>query len=381
MLGEIYVNNNTKILAFLQKNDTGVSFADLAQMYSIQNHIVNDKHFQNILKNTLESNKSLYRLNKATGLWQVNQSNSFLYNTDAKRFKTIREAMLYVFSKKVNSGSAYFKVDDLHNAWFPQFDNDQWENILTDDQRYWLERPKNNANYEPDNKLRYVFAHEKDGYRFTGVFKFVEMRNESTRVYELIDDKVLLSKPMLICRITWMKEYQGITDSDRPIGGGSYVDENNDAFEKYNFLEQADGLVHGFVETKYSQGHTADMKYANSIHIENLDISVKNASSVNGVRVVFVSYNHEIGKTVIVGWYDNAIIYRQRFEYNGFYTTMTCAPHDAHLIPEKDRNFVVPKASKENEFGIGQSNLWYIQNFESAKSLENDINVYLDSMI
>ena len=60
---------------------------------------------------------------------------------------------------------------------------------------------------------------------------------------------------------------------------------------------------------------------------------------------------------------------------------MTCKPEDAHLIPIEKRDFEVPKASKENKYGIGQSNLWYIQNFSVAKEFENRINTYLDSMI
>ena len=104
--------------------------------------------------------------------------------------------MLLVFSKRVNSGSAYFAIDELHSAWFPQFKNADWENTLSEDQKFWFERPKANADYEADNKLRYVFAHEKDGYRFTGLFKFVELKDDRTRVYELIDDKVAIANEL-----------------------------------------------------------------------------------------------------------------------------------------------------------------------------------------
>ena len=60
---------------------------------------------------------------------------------------------------------------------------------------------------------------------------------------------------------------------------------------------------------------------------------------------------------------------------------MTCKKEDAHLIAVQERTFEIPKASKENEYGIGQSNLWYIQNFDAARSLEQEITTYLDSMI
>lgn len=376
------MNNTTKITGILNQYTSGLSALDLSQEYSCRYHIANDQYFRNLIKKALEAHNDQFRLNNATKLWEAINGN-YLYVADNQRFSKIRDAMLTVFGKKVNSGSAYFSVDDKHSAWFPQFGNSEWENILSDDQKYWFERPKADADYDPDNKLRYTFAHEKDGYRFTGLFRFVELQDDRTRVYELVDDKVLLPvpvRPMLVCRITWMKRYEGITDDDQPVGGGSYVDANNDAYEKFNFYPQEDGLVHGFVETKYSRGHAADINYANSIHIENLDSSAKNSAKLDGVRIVFVSYNPNIGKTVVVGWYDNATVYRNRFKYNGLHTTMTCKAKDAHLIPIEERTFEIPKAGRENDFGIGQSNVWYIQNFDVAKDLENNINTYLDSL-
>ena len=361
-----------------------MTLTDLADNISRKYHISNDTHLLYAVKYSIKVNQSLFRQNEKTLLWGLKPKENYLHVSDNKRFQKIRDAMLFVFSKKVDSGSAYFVVDELHSAWFPQFNNADWENTLSEDQKTWFERPKSNADYEADNRLRYVFAHEKDGYRFTGLFRFVEKRPDKTRVYELIDDKVILPEPerlMLICRTTWMKEYRGITEEDKPVGGGSYVDENNDAFEKYNFLPQPDGLIHGFVETKYSKGHTADARHANSIHIERIDASALKKDRIENVRVVFVSFNPDVGKTFIVGWYDNATVYRNRFEYNGLYTTMTCRPEDAHLIPVEKRDFEVPKASKDNKYGIGQSNLWYIQTFSDAKELENKINIHLDTML
>lgn len=375
------MNNTTKIISILNDYTPGLSVLNLAQEYSCRYHIANDQYFRNLIKKALETHNDQFRLNNATKLWEAIKS-SYLYVSDNRKFSKIRDAMLSVFGKRVDSGHGYFSVNDTYSAWFPQFGNSEWENVLSEDQRYWFERPRADADYEPDNKLRYTFAHEKDGYRFTGLFRFVELKDDHTRVYELIDDKVLLPArvcPMLVCRITWMKEYQGITDQDAPVGGGSFVDENNDAHEKYNFLSRPDGLVHGFVETKSRKIDDTGLTQANSIHIENLDASANNRNTVDNVRVVFVSFNPNIGKTVIVGWYDNATVYRNRFEYSGMYTTMTCKTNDAHLIPVEDRDFEIPKAGRENEFGIGQSNVWYIQNFDVAKDLENNINTYLDS--
>ena len=212
------MNNTTKITEILNQYTSGLSAFDLAKEYSYRYHIANDQYFRNIIKKVLEAHNDQFRLNNGTMLWEANKGN-YLYVADNRKFSKIRDAMLSVFGKRVDSGHGYFSVNDTHSAWFPQFGNSEWENILSEDQKYWFERPKADADYTPDNKLRYTFVHEKDGYRFTGLFRFVELRDDYTRVYELIDDKVLLPapfRPMLVCRVTWMKEYQGITDQDTP---------------------------------------------------------------------------------------------------------------------------------------------------------------------
>ena len=59
------------------------------------------------------------------------------------------------------------------------------------------------------------------------------------------------SKRILFCNITYMKYYQGITKEDKPVNGGSYIGDTGDAIEKYNFYVRSNGMVFGFVETKY----------------------------------------------------------------------------------------------------------------------------------
>lgn len=68
---------------------------------------------------------------------------------------------------------------------------------------------------------------------------------------------------------------------------------------------------------------------------------------------------------MIVGWYDNATVYRNRqsFERNGEkqeYNIETKA-ENAHLVPDGKRSqFIIPKA-RNGEFGIGQSNVKYVE--------------------
>lgn len=265
-------------------------------------------------------------------------------------------------------------------AWFPQPQNDKWENTLSADGKYWYEKPKNDtSNYEPDNKIRYVFIHEEQGYRFTGVYKVNGVKDGRTREYELVDDKVKIRTPLVVCRLTYMKFYDGITEDDAPINGGSYVAENNDAFEKKNFHCYEDGNCYGFIETKYRSGHTGENGHANAITIESISPIGKEQSSVDGVRVVLAAFSPALKKTVVVGWYDNATVFRNRVVEGDLIYMAKCLHKDAHLIPDADRSFEIPRG-QGNDFGIGQSNFWYLQAKNNTYEYEQQLTEYIDSI-
>ena len=91
-----------------------------------------------------------------------------------------------------------------------------------------------------------------------------------------------------------MDYYKGIVPGkDEPKGGGSYVKENLDAHEKYNFdvvsLSKDAGYPEGeyclgFVETKSTNGETR-----NQLKIEKIDgcEAFKNETQVDDVLVVY----------------------------------------------------------------------------------------------
>ena len=185
---------------------------------------------------------------------------------------------------------------------------------------------------------------------------------------------------LVVCRVAYMKYYDGITADDMPVNGGSYVSDTQDAFEKNNFHKYPDGYCYGFVETKYKKGHMAENAYAKSISLEQINPVYKSKTSIDGVRIVFVALCPTLHKTVVVGWYDNATIYRRRVvEPNKVYN-MKCLYKDAHLIPDKERHFEIPRA-QVNPYGIGQSNFWYIHNHENARDFEKEMMRYIDSMM
>mgnify|MGYP000907794896 CR=1 FL=1 len=357
----------------------------IVREYCKEHRMVMQPHFRSVVEKTLADCKEHIRRNIAGNGWEIKVSDKseFLYVSESRYFRTIRDAMLQIFNISVPLSQGYFKVDENHMAWFPQPNNDNWENTMSEDGRFWYEKPKiDSLDYEPDNKLRYVFAHEEGGYRFTGLFKVNEMTGDKTRVYELVDDKVEIRKSrpyMIVCRVAYMKYYNGITSDDIPVNGGSYVTENKDAFEKNNFHRYEDGNCYIFVETKYRHGHTADNNYAKSIALEQIDPSYKGRDSIDGVRVVLMAFSPVLKKNVVVGWYNNVTVYRNRVVEPEKIYMMKCSFSDAHLIPEADRSFTIPRA-QGNDYGIGQSNFWYIQKTEAARNFEDKLVEYLNSI-
>ena len=355
---------------------------DIVAEYCKEYHMMQQPQYKLVVEKTLSNNKKRVRQNRANFEWELKseEKTEVLYVNDNKYFKTIQEVMQSIFQKRVPLSQGYFKIDDDTMAWFPQPKNEDWENTLSEDGMFWYERPKKDGiDYTPDYKKRFVFTHENDGYRFTGLFIFNGIEDDRTRVYELIDDKVHIVKArpsLLICRVAYMKRYDGIADDDIPENGGSFVVENNDAAEKYNFHRYDDGNCYIYVETKYKAGHTGEDEFAKSTAIEQLNPSFKNKDSIDGVKVVLMAFSPNLNKNVVVGWYDNATVYRNRIIEPDKIYMIKCAYEDAHLIPDSERRFEVPGA-RGNAYGIGQCNFWYIQKNEAAKEYEQSLIDYL----
>ena len=379
------MNDINELIEIIQSLGGNATTGDIVSKYCQIHHMIEQPHFKRIVERTLSSHRKKIRHNKANYKWEYKTEDEveYILVSDNRYFASIRDAMLYIFNKSVPLSRGYFQVDDDHMAWFPQPKNDNWENVLSDDGRFWFEKPKTaNADYEADNKLRYVFVHEKKGYRFTGLFKVGNISDDKTRIYELVDDKVARVKPrpyLIVCRVAYMKNYNGITKDDVPVNGGKYVVENKDAAEKYNFHRYDDGNCYIYVETKYKNGYTAENSTARSIVIENINPLCKGKELVEGVRVVLTAISPILNKNVIVGWYDNVTIYRNRVVDTDKTYMMKCLYDDSHLIPENERSFEVPGA-RGNQYGIGQSNYWYIQNNNAAREYEEKLNNYLNDL-
>lgn len=161
-----------------------------------------------------------------------------------------------------------------------------------------------------------------------------------------------MGKHILFCNVGWMIRYQGITSSDKIVGGGAYVHIEKRGHEVCNFLP-ARGKIYGYVQPRGSQ-----------IKIERIGAS-KNDTKLSDVDVVFTALRPGAGGTVVVGWYKNATVYRhsqqvkwisKTHENNGVSAHwVSAAAENLVLLPLDQRNIVVPRGKG----GMGQSNVWF----------------------
>ena len=163
---------------------------------------------------------------------------------------------------------------------------------------------------------------------------------------------------ILYCRVGWMKYYQGITNDIPPSGGGSY-NLNNVGHECYNF-QNINGVYCGFVQVPLD----------GKININRIDGNKSNTDRIDNVTVVFISkYKNEKGAR-IVGWYNDATVYRNKMylseealEHRDLkhinYSRITS--NNAVLLSEDERDFNVDYS--------GQSNIWYGNKETNSKVL------------
>ena len=129
----------------------------------------------------------------------------------------------------------------------------------------------------------------------------------------------------------------------------------------------------GYFETKCTNGETK-----NQIHIERIEGVSKPDNFAEGILVVWCSkYDN---KTVVVGWYKNAIVFRHYREldtgneYPQTYFVQSVTERCV-LLPVSTRNDVeweAPRSNKTQPYGFGQANVWFA-NEETAKPFINKL--------
>lgn len=182
-------------------------------------------------------------------------------------------------------------------------------------------------------------------------------------------------KKVVFCRVAWMKYYNGVAEDDKPMNGGSYVNENGDGGEVFNFSPH-NHICYGYV-----------MHKGDEVHIERYDKIPDNHSEIEDMTVVWVATGDNGPR--IIGWYEHATMYRY-WQCMWDYSFTDCPEWnynfkaketDAFLIPEEKRSFVIPRASVSGKGrGMGQSNIWYADSEYAQEEVIPEVLAYLEEV-
>lgn len=179
---------------------------------------------------------------------------------------------------------------------------------------------------------------------------------------------------IIFCNITYLRFYDGRSSGElTPVTGGSWVKNNADAHEKWNFLNM-DGKCYGYV-----QG------LSDHLHIERLEGVSQRDESATDVTVVWCASRDD--KTVIIGWYENATVHRMPMPC--FVTPISglerlywfeTEAENAYLLPESMRTFEIKRASKAGVGqGFGRYNYWFADSAYAQKEIVPKVLDYIGS--
>ena len=161
--------------------------------------------------------------------------------------------------------------------------------------------------------------------------------------------------PMIYFNIGWMKRYHGMTAGDPTLGGHRFLDTHDHGAESFNFLETPDGRVEGY---RPPGG-------AKCVNIGRLGAAPSD-KSIDGILVVWLAREPISGRTMVVGWYENATVYASAREEGAHAAaggvwgySVEAKVSDAHLVPEIARTYWVRSARTALDGGFGQNTTWY----------------------
>jgi len=176
--------------------------------------------------------------------------------------------------------------------------------------------------------------------------------------------------------ISYMEFYKG-KQGDKLIGTTRYVIEKGDGAEKHNFqplLIDGVEICRGFVEPGFTKGGFENGSQR-LMHIEKIADAGNPKEKIDNVLVVWCAPLPESKRTVVVGWYKNATVYRKvntlpyekeadwGLEEFGNWYNAVAKKEDCVLLPTKERSKSIWAAYRrshgQSAFGFGQSNMWY----------------------
>jgi hypothetical protein len=156
---------------------------------------------------------------------------------------------------------------------------------------------------------------------------------------------------MVYFNIGWMKRYAGPAPDDRTIGAHRYLGTHDHGAECYNFLPTDDGFVRGY-------------RPGGRMNLERMGAGPSD-DDLGGALVVWLAREPGTGRTLIVGWYRDATVYREAApggrEVNGedYGYSVEARASQATLLPPVARTFAVLSSRVSPGSGFGQNPTWY----------------------
>jgi hypothetical protein len=155
---------------------------------------------------------------------------------------------------------------------------------------------------------------------------------------------------VVFARIGWMHFYNGpVPGDERPIGGGKY-NKNKIGHEVYNF-RVTNGRLYGYFQPSM---------LSDKVSLERIDAKAnRDTHQLDNVLIIFVA-RVPGGGQVIVGWYKDATLVRERIKQSpgtpkGYGYFCSALVHDCTLLPQEYRRFEIPSGKG----GIGEANICY----------------------
>ncbi|OSZ71897.1 hypothetical protein CAP39_00440 [Sphingomonas sp. IBVSS1] len=177
--------------------------------------------------------------------------------------------------------------------------------------------------------------------------------------------------PIIYFNIGWMKHYAGAHIDDPTVGGHGWLANHKHGFECFNYLPTSSGMVQGHRPPGASE----------KTNINQLGAKPRD-ESIDGVLVVWLAREPLSGKTLVVGWYRDATVYRQSqtgaFNLYGMSSeySVTTDRRNAFLVPVGARSFQVLSSRKAPGEGFGQKPTWY-----GAPTVNKRVLAYVDSWL
>lgn len=196
---------------------------------------------------------------------------------------------------------------------------------------------------------------------------------------------------ILFCNIAFMKYYRGAMPGvDMPVNLSSRNKTAEEVDEQFNFAScnmEGEDVCLGYFSAKSGSG-----KNANQTRIEKLPGVSSSDEVAEDVLVVWCAKKEgNDSRTVVVGWYKHAKVYRyyqeaifgeEDNEFHQLYNVVAKA-EDCVLLPVGERSrytrWNVPRKKGSNgpAFGFGTSNVWYAEE-ELAKEFVDDLVKRID---